>query len=94
MTNLERIKQMDAKELAEEFTEYAEMEARQYADFEKWLNSEDPDMPYKGVCGRVKMYDDTVKCIIVGERTIFGNKYKTVIIDGRIYSVPSGEVIV
>lgn len=84
---------MTAEELAEELKRFSEVPEIEYADIEAWLNSEETKMIYRGVKGVLTFSDGHEETgTVVRSLTRWGEPYKAIIIDGKLYSVPEAHI--
>lgn len=85
MLNLDKIQKMDDKELAVFLKDFKQLcKYPEYADIEKWLDSDNSEMIYKGK----KTKFQGRPALIVDTKFIFEKPYDVIIQDGEMVKVP------
>ena len=106
MTNLEKLKLLDAEEFVKETVKLYQHPAKKYIDYTAYLNSEDENIlhfvRHKGRCRmkeisadlhRTDLYEEPEYGIVVEERSYFSADYVIVLTNsGQIMSVPKERI--
>ena len=92
MTNIERIRNMDAAQLVEMFKEIRKEKLFDYIDWIRYLQSEDSQYIYKGEPAMLYLSGRVYKCLVVGRTDFDGHPYLRVLWNGEVVAVSADRV--
>lgn len=92
MKNIERIKNMDAVQLAEMFNKIRKEKLFDHIDWIRYLQSEGLQYIYKGEPARLYLSGRVYKCLVVGRTEFDGHPYLRVLWNGEVVAVSADRV--
>lgn len=98
LTNREKLDKTSSKELARKIKSLKAVPGFEYVDWESWLKSENPELPYLGDMCQFKPYEesfapcDWMSGVMVDTQIIAGVKYGLIISQGTMYKIPHNRI--
>lgn len=97
-TNRDRLDKTGNKELAKKIKSLKTIAGFEYVDWERWLQAEEPELPYVGNMCQFKPYEEVfapsewMSGVAVDHQTIAGKEYTLIIAQGTMYKIPDNRV--